>query len=168
VARVVKFAFAVPADVTPERALTAYGSPGFYRNGAGRSDISVREVVGREMRGDTVAIEVRFAFTGDLSSAVRAVVDPDRLTWVTSTVIEPGDARAAWVVRPDHYPDRLSARGTYVFGPGDDGPGSTVLDVEGDLEVRVPFVGGSVERAIVSGLRDYLDDQVASLPDWNG
>jgi hypothetical protein len=162
----VRFELALPVDVPPARAAAAYGSPSFYGARASRSDISVREVLDREERGGTVVIRVRFAFTGSVSSAVRAVVDPVKMTWVTRTEIEPAEARANWEVLPDHYPDRLHAQGTYRFAAGEHGPGSTVVHVDGDLKVHVPFVGGSVERAIVSGLRSYLEDQVASLPAW--
>ena len=64
---------------------------------------------------------------------------------------------------PDHYPDRLSASGTYRFEEGDAGPGSTVVEVEGDLKVRVPIVGRSVERVIVADLRAYIADEVAGI-----
>ena len=144
----------------------AYGSPSFYEGPAGRSDVSVRGVVDREDQGEVVVIRVRFAFTGSVSSAVRAVVDPEKMTWVTRTEIVAAEARAVWEVQPDHYPDRLSARGIYRFDEGGRGVASTVVHVEGDLKVRVPFVGGKVERAVVSGLRGYLEDQVASLPTW--
>ena len=69
---------------------------------------------------------------------------------------------------PDHYPDRLSARGTYRFEQGDDGPASTDVEVEGDLKIRVPIVGRSVERVIVADLRAYIADEVAGIPDWGG
>jgi hypothetical protein len=38
--------------------------------------------------------------------------------------------------------------------------------VAGDLKVRVPIVGRSVERVIVSGLQAYIADEVARIPDW--
>ena len=69
------------------------------------------------------------------------------------------------MVLPDHYPDRLRASGTYRFGAGDDGPGTTLVTVEGDLKVQVPIVGRSVERVIVSDLRAYIADEVSSIPD---
>ncbi len=162
-----RFDLALPVGVPPERAVSAYGAPSFYEGTAGRSDISVRGVVDREDQGEVVVIRVRFAFTGSVSSAVRAVVDPAKMTWVTRTEIVPTAAHATWEVLPDHYPDRLSARGTYRFAEGERGPASTVVHVEGDLKVHVPFVGGKVERAVVSGLRGYLEEQVASLPAWS-
>jgi hypothetical protein len=146
------------------RAVAAYGSPAFYEGRPRRDDIAVLEVVRHDDRGERILIEVRFAFTGSVSPAVRAVIDPDKMSWVTRTEVRPAEARTIWEVLPDHYPDRLEARGGYRFEEGE-GPGSTVVTVEGDLKVRVPLVGRSVERVIVSGLRTYIEDEVASIAD---
>ncbi len=109
------------------------------------------EVVRHDDSGDRILIEVRFAFTGSVSPAVRAVIDPAKMSWITRTEVLLAEARTSWVVLPDHYPDRLSASGAYRFEAGDDGPGSTDVDVEGELKVHVPIVGRSVERVIVVG-----------------
>ncbi len=69
---------------------------------------------------------------------------------------------------PDHYPDRLSARGLYRFEEGDDGPGTCDVEVEGDLRVRVPIVGRSVEKVIAGDLRAYIVDEVIGIADWEG
>ena len=37
---------------------------------------------------------------------------------------------------------------------------------QGDLRVSFPLVGGKVERAIVSGLREHADLEAAALRDW--
>jgi len=65
-------------------------------------------------------------------------------------------------------PDRLTASGTYRFEEGPDGPASTLVRVEGDLKVRVPLVGGTVERVIVSGLRSYIEAEVNEIPGLQG
>jgi len=148
--------------VSPAQAIAAYGSPAFYTGRPERDDIAVLGVVRHDDAGERVLIEVRFAFTGSLSSAVRAVIDPAKLSWVTRTEVRPAEARTDWVVLPDHYPDRLSASGSYRFAPAG-GPDSTAVAVEGDLKVHVPIVGRSVERAIASGLSRYIEDEVASI-----
>ncbi len=151
--------------VSPARAIAAYATPAFYVGRPGRDDIAVVEVVRHDDLGDRVLIEVRFAFTGSLSPAVRAVIDPAKMSWVTRTEVRPADARTSWVVLPDHYPDRLNASGSYRFEQGDGGPDSTIVHVEGDLKVRAPIVGRSVERVIVTDLRQYIADEVAGIPD---
>ena len=163
-----KFAVRQAVAVPPARAMAAYGSPAFYEGRPARDDIAVRGVVRHEAAGDRILVEVRFAFTGSVSSAVRAVVDPGKMSWITQTEILLGEGRSSWVVLPDHYPDRLSASGTYRFEEGDTGPASTDVEVEGDLKIRVPIVGRSVERVIVSDLRAYIADEVAGIGDWTG
>jgi hypothetical protein len=164
----VKFAIRQAVAVPPARAMAAYGSPGFYEGRPERDDIAVREVVRHEETADRILLEVRLAFIGSVSSAVRAVVDPAKMSWITRTEILLAEARSTWVVLPDHYPDRLSASGTYRFDDGEGGPGTTDVEVEGDLKIRVPIVGRSVERVIVSGLRAYIADEVAGIADWGG
>ena len=108
-----KIAIEQAVGVAPARALAAYASPTFYENRPTRDDIEVRGVLRHEDGGAEALIEVRFAFTGSVSAAVRAVVDPARLSWVTRTVVVPAEGRAAWEVLPDHYADRLTASGSY-------------------------------------------------------
>ena len=60
-------------------------------------------------------------------------------------------------------PDRLRASGTYRFEEGDDGPGTCEVEVEGELAVRVPIVGKSVEKVIVN-LERYGNTSAASIP----
>jgi hypothetical protein len=148
--------------------MEAYGSPAFYEGRPPRDDIAVRGVVRHAVEGDRVLLEVRFAFTGSVSPAVRAVVDPAKMSWVTRTEILPAEGRSSWVVLPDHYPDRLSANGVYRFEEGDGGPATCTVEVEGELKVRVPLVGRSVEKVIVGDLRAYIAAEVAGIAEWTG
>jgi hypothetical protein len=159
-----KFALRQPVAVPPARAIAAYGTPAFYEGRPTRDDIAVVGVVNHEDRGARVLIEVRYKFTGSVSPAVRAVIQPDKMSWVTRTEILPDEARTSWVVLPDHYPDRLTARGQFRFESDSDSAETTVVTVEGDLKVHVPLVGRSVERVIVTDLKAYLVDEVATIP----
>ena len=48
-------------------------------------------------------------FVGELSSAVTAVVDPAKLTWVDEATFDFAAHTGRHEILPDHYPDRLSA-----------------------------------------------------------
>jgi hypothetical protein len=164
----VKFATRQAVAVPPARAMAAYGSPAFSEGRPERDNIAVRDVVRHEATADRVLLEVRFAFTGSVSPAVRAVVDPAKMSWITRTEILLAEDRSSWVVLPDHYPDRLSASGVYRFEVGDGGLGTCDVEVEGDVKVRVPLVGRSVEKVIVGDLRAYIADEVAGIAGWKG
>jgi hypothetical protein len=116
------------------------------------------EVLDRREDGPEVHLAVRFRFTGTLSPAVTAVVDPARLSWVEESVHDLARHTVAFVMKPDNYADRLRSEGTARFEPA--GDGATRRITEGDLAVRVPLVGRSVEGAIVSGLRDHLAAEI--------
>ena len=159
------FSFDRDIGVSARTALRAYSSPSFYEGRETVDNVAVLEVVDHRDNGDTVLIAVRFKFTGSVSSAVKAIVDPDKMSWVTRTEVFIDEGRTNWVVLPDNYPDRLTGTGSYHFNEGAQGPDSTVIRVEGDLRVHVPIVGRTVERVIVSGLRSYIAAEVKSLPD---
>jgi hypothetical protein len=162
----VNFSIGQSVAVAPDVAVAAYGNPDFYEGRTHSADISIVGVVGHEETGANVRIEVRYQFTGSVSSAVRAVVDPTKISWITRTDIDTAQRRTSFKVLPDHYPDRLDCSGTFQFVDGSSGPGSTVINIAGDLKVRVFLVGRTVEQLIVNGLRSYLAAEAASLPDF--
>ncbi len=82
-----------------------------------------------------------------------AVVDPERLTWVEESTLDRTTHVTKWKIVPDHYGNRLSSSGTFrLTGTGDD---LTIRSTEAELKVHFPFVGGKVEKAIVSGLKEH-------------
>ena len=160
-----KFTIDQAVDVSPDVAIATYANPAFFEGRAPRDNITVLETVAHERTGDRVTLAVRFRFTGAVSSAVRAVVDPKKMSWVTRTEIDLTAYRSRWTIVPDHYPDRLSGRGEYLFQPGSQGAHSALVTLSGELSVHVPLFGKTVERVIVPGLRSYFGAEVLSIPD---
>jgi hypothetical protein len=103
-------------------------------------------------QGSVIERRIRYRFAGDLNSAVRAVVDPQRLTWVEESRTDTDTLTTAWVIRPDHYADKLTGRGTFVISSTEAGCRRTAA---GEIKVNVFLVGGKVEGAIVSGMREH-------------
>lgn len=135
----------------------AYADPELYAALVGLPKLTQPEVVGHEAHGDTVVLEVRYRFGGDLSPAARAVIDPARLTWVERSTHDLADRRATFTMVPDHYGDRFRCEGSYRFDAVD---GGCRRRGDGDLRVKALLVGGAVEGAIVSGLQEHLVDEV--------
>ena len=142
---------AVPTDV-----FEVYLDPTFYAELDGVGVIGDPEVVSHEVVAARVEMQVRFRFTGDVPSAAAKIVRPDRLTWIEDTVFERATLRSRSTIIPDHYPDRLQCTATSRFEEVD---GGCLRTITGDLKVRVLLVGGQVEKAIVSGMRDHFVDE---------
>jgi hypothetical protein len=139
--------------------------PAFLTRMAELPKLGRPELLGREEDGTVVRMRVRYAFAGELSSAVRRVVDPARLTWVEESTTDRATHRATFRIVPDHYGGMLRCQGTFVLARS--ATGSTRV-AEGELRVSVPLVGGKVERAIVSGLEEHAAAEASLVDAWLG
>lgn len=135
----------------------AFADADLYPLLSGLPKVGRSEVLAREVDGDLVTLRVRYAFTGELSGAARAAIDPAKLTWVEEAVHDLAARTARFRMLPEHYRDRFRCSGSYRFAPAGSG---TVRHCEGDLQVKAPLVGRLVEQAIVSGLEEHLDAEV--------
>lgn len=138
----------------------AYASVELYEHLGGTDKLGPPAVLDRREQGDVVTLRIRYRFVADLSPAVTAVVDPQKLTWVEESVHDLGARTVQVTLHPDHYADRLRCSGTYRYTPTGD---STVRRVDGDLKVKALLVGGQVERAMVSGLREHLEAEAPQV-----
>jgi hypothetical protein len=118
------------------------------------------ELVSQEQEGHRVDQEVRYVFAGELSSAVRAVVDPRKLSWILESEYDLVAHTSTWRIVPDHYRDRLSSSGTTrLLADGE----RTRRVTAGVVKVHMALVGGRVERAIASGLVEHAEAEEVQL-----
>jgi hypothetical protein len=106
---------------------------------------------------------IRLRFTAHLAPAVTAVIDPNRLTWVDDATYDLATHVAEHRVVPDHYADRL--RCSYLATLTANGVGTHRV-LTGTVKVRMPLVGGKVERAIVSGLMEHAAAEAELVNEW--
>ena len=145
----------------PDAVAAAYADPALYAALPATEKLARPEVVTHHLEGTQVVLEVRYRFVGDLSSAVRAVLDPARLTWIERTTHDLAARTSTFELRPDHYPDRLRSQGTLHIEP--DGDGGSRRVGEGELKVRAPLVAGTVERTLVGDLRRHLESESGAV-----
>ncbi|MBS1847087.1 MAG: DUF2505 family protein, partial [Actinobacteria bacterium] len=136
----------------------------FYLNRPSSEAIAAIELVDHRARGDRVRLDIRFAFTGELNAAARAILDPTRLTWIQSTEHELSSGRVTFRILPDHYADRMRCQGRYRVEAADGDTSTRTVATE--LHVRAPLVGVQVERVLLDGLRNELDAQARAIPDY--
>lgn len=144
------------ADLVAE----AFTQPGLYGSFVGLTKVDRPEIIDRQAEGDTVRLWVRYRFRDRLNGAVRAVVDPAKLTWVDESVHDIGARRVRFTLHPDDYADQLRCSGTYRIEADGDGC-RRIGDI--DATVTIPVVRRAVERAIESGLREHLAEETDAI-----
>ncbi len=138
----------------------AYASAELYEHLGGTDKLGPPDVLDRSESGDTVTLQIRYRFVADLSPAVTAVVDPEKLTWVEQSVHDLAARSVAVTLHPDHYADRLRSTGRYGYASRGD---ATVRQIDGELRVKALLVAGSVEKAIISGLKEHLQAEAPQV-----
>lgn len=145
----------------------AFTDPAYLARLAALPKLGEPELLDRAEDGDQVLMSVRYRFVGEVSGAVRAVVDPARLGWIEESTLDRRTHVTTWTIVPDHYGGLLRCSGTYTLledsGTLLEDSGSVIRRAEGEIRVSVPLVGGKVERAIVSGLEEHAEAEEAVM-----
>src|SRR5690349_946464 len=94
-----------------ERVEAALLDPAFLSSLASLPKLGAPQLLDVAENGTTVRRRVRYRFTGDLSPAVTAVVDPAKLTWVEESLHDLDRHTVRFVMKPDNYADRLRSEG---------------------------------------------------------
>ena len=163
----VNFRIEERVTASADAAAHALVDPRFVAATAELPKVGGAELLDQQSDGNRVRQRIRYRFTGELSSAVTAVVDRDRLTWVDEADHDLTTFRSEHRILPDHYADRLQATYATELAPDCDAHRSRMV-VTGMVKVRMPLVGGRVERAIVSGLEEHAAAEAQLLGDWLG
>jgi hypothetical protein len=128
-------------------------------------NIKAPELLAMEEDGDLVHLRFRYAFSGDLPSAARRVLDPARMTWIHQETIHRTEHRSEFEMIPEYYKDKMICSGGYLL---EEKGSDTNQRLEGDLVIRYPIVGRLVEKAILSGLRQHLAQEARLLERTRG
>jgi hypothetical protein len=119
----------------------------------------------RRDMGDRIFQRVRYDFTGDLSSTVKAFIDPSKLSWVEESTLDRRTHMTDIAIVPDFYTSIFTCSGIITLVA--DGVGGTSRrTASGEVVVRVPFVGSKAEAGIISGLREHADLEAEVLDLW--
>jgi hypothetical protein len=122
------------------------------------------QVLDKHVEGRRVRLQIHRRFDDRLNAAVTAVIDPAKLTWVEEVVYDLDRHQGSHTIRPDHYADRLTGSYTTTI---EETPDGCRRIASGHIRVRVLFGAGPVERAIVSGLREYAEAEAELLATWS-
>lgn len=141
----------------------AFLDPQVLASLSGLPNVGRLQLLDQVRDGDIVRQRVRYTFTGRLSAAARAIVDPDRLTWVEEQVHDTVAHRAEVHIVPDHYGDHFSCSGTVSLF---EALGAVRRVTDAQMTVDIPLVGHKVEQTIVAGLREHAAAEAEVVQAW--
>ncbi len=157
----VKFGFEQRWDgAQVEEVLEVYLDPAFWGGLTELRSTSAPEVLGLERSSGTAVVRLRYSLAVDLPTEAARFIDTRRVTWVEESTWDLTRQRAEVRFLPEQGGGLLRASASAALLERD---GGTAREVRGDLRVRVPLVGGRVERAIVDGIGEHLDAEADAV-----
>ncbi len=132
-------------------------------------DIGAPIMESQERTGSSIHQRLLYSFNGSLPAAVTRFVSPSKLAWIEESTIDAAANRATFTMTPVHYQQFFRCSGEWSLTAVDSiGGPKTLRRIDGNLKVNspIPFLGGEIERAIVSGLRERLALEPAVLEAW--
>jgi Protein of unknown function (DUF2505) len=132
-------------------------------------DIGAPIVELQERSGSSIRQQLRYSFNGSLPAAVTRFVSTSKLSWIEDSLIDLAVNRATFTMTPVHYQQFFRCSGEWVLSALSAGTEpKTLRRIEGNLKVNspVPFIGGEIEKAIVSGLQERLALEPGVFEEW--
>jgi hypothetical protein len=151
-----KFGFEQRWTATVQQVLDLYTNEGFWSSVSGFTKTSAPEVLEMTRDGDQALTRLRWKLNVDLPGEASRFIDPDDVAWVEETSWDLSAATATVAFVPAQGASLLHASATVAVIAEDD---EVVRRVTGDLRVRIPLLGGRVERAVVDGVGDHLTEE---------
>ena len=136
-------------DCTPDEFWNLFWNPAY--------DVALQTLNGNEVMRELLEerdvqgkkyLRYRFTPKKTLPAPIAALAKTDRLIYEQDNVFDRASGLLTWKVRPSVVPEKVTAEGTFRVTPRASGGCERVVD--GKIEVRVSFVGGKIEEAIVN------------------
>lgn len=109
---------------------------------------------------------VRYRFAGSLPAPVLRVIGGSTVSWDEEGTFDPERNEWRYEIHPHVMKGRFSCTGRYAFVA--DGDSTTKRVVAADIRVRVPLVGGRVEKVIADGMKDTFEAEARLLNEYVG
>ncbi len=161
----VKFDFTQSFDASTADVLDAYTDSEFWSGIEDLTATSVPSVLDVRRNGDRITVELRYQLVVDLPSEAARFIDTSSVTWVEASEWDLRSATSQTRFLPDQAARLMTA--TAESRLIDTASGSKRA-VSGELKVRIPLLGSRIERAIIGGIGDHLDEEVTAIEKFLG
>ena len=139
---------------SPEQFWDLFWDPEFERRLDSSASIH-REMLELNPEVDGVQTwRIRFTPERELPRAVAKLIGNSKLVYDQESRLDRGAGILEWRVIPQVLADKVTAQGTMRIVPA---PGGCERIVTGEVSVRVPMLGGRIEKTILSNVTDSYD-----------
>lgn len=151
---------AAPVDAVADRLV----DPSFHHD-LELPDLALLSVVEHVDDGTRAVLALRYEYVGRIDPVVQRLLSGRRPIWVQGFVLDRATGGGRLTFATEGHGDRLRAGADFVLRAEDPG---TLWELEGEVKVRVPLLGGAAERRLVDGVLQRLaiqaDQLAARLP----
>jgi hypothetical protein len=147
---------------TPETFWNMYWDDSFEEVLNSSTDVN-RELLEDSDDGKIYYRKLRFTPANDLPRPAAKVLGTNKLIYEQENTFDRSKSEMIWRVLPSLLPGRLNAGGLMKVTP--DGSGCR-LEVTGDIEVKVRFIGGQIEKMVVGQVESSYDKLADAARKW--
>jgi hypothetical protein len=122
-----------------------------------------RTLVSRDDQGGRIRRVVRVAPERELPAPVAKLLGSPRLEYTETIEYAWGSGRGTWATQMAVMTDKVDSRGSFGFAPSATG---VLRTIEGDVTVRVPLLGGTIEKAVVAEVSSGYDKAADFTRQW--
>ena len=122
-----------------------------------------RTLVSRDDANGKIRRVVRVAPERELPGPVAKLLGAPRLEYTETVEYSWGSGRGVWSTQMAVMSDKVDSRGTFTFATSGDGVNRTI---DGDVTVRVPLIGGTIEKAVVAEVSTGYDRAADFTRQW--
>lgn len=122
-----------------------------------------RELVSREVKDGRIRRVVKVAPDREVPGPVAKVIGSTRLEYTETVDYVLGSGRGTWSTLSSVMTDKVDSRGSFSFTASGDG---VVRSIEGDINVKITFIGGVVEKFIVDDVVKSYEKAAEFTRSW--
>ncbi len=147
-----------------DRVEAASIDPEFEARLSALPNVAERTVTTREARDDgSIHRVVRYRFSGPLPAPVTKAIGGGVIGWDEEGTYNPDAHGWTFEIHPHVMQGRFTCAGRYAFEGNN---GATKRIVDADIKVKIPLVGGRVERFIADGLKETMAAEAKLLEEY--
>jgi hypothetical protein len=124
-------------------------------------DLGPASVLEHDAAGATTRLRLRYEYVGQLDPIARRLLAGRDLALVQELQLDPSTGRGRLTISAEADPRRLHGEADVTIA--DDGERACVRRMRGEFVVKVPLMGGTVERKLLPGILSRLDIEAAAL-----